>query len=404
MLMQESMRWFGPGDPVSLSAIRQSGATGVVTSLHQIPYGEIWTVDEIRKRQKMIADAGLVWNVVESLPIHEDIKTRTGDYKKYLENYRISLRNLGECGLKVITYNFMPVLDWIRTDLAYYLPDGSRTTFYDRAVFSAFDLCIMKRHGAEADYTPEQIAAATAYFESLSAEQKKALEQDIVDNFPGCKGTTLDDVKRMLSRYDGIGRKELQEHLKLFLDDVCPVAEEFHGCMVIHPDDPPFPVMGLPRIFSSQEDIDALLAMNDSPANGVCFCAGSFSCRLDNDLVSLFKSCADRVGFVHLRSTEHTPEGNFYEANHLEGVVDMYALVKAVTDEQIRRIDAGREDWSLPMRPDHGHVMLDDLPKPVVTTPGYSAIGRLRGLAELRGLEFGIMHAFYPQYLKYCGR
>lgn len=399
MLMQESLRWFGPEDPVPLSAIRQAGATGVVSSLHHIPYGEIWTVEEIAKRQKIIEDAGLTWNVVESLPIHEDIKTRTGNYLRYLENYKISLRNLGKCGIKTITYNFMPVLDWVRTDLSYELPDGSRSLYYDHAVFAAFDLCILKRKDAEKEYTEEKIREAVSYFESLTSREKKDLEQGIVDNFPGCKGTCLDDVKRMLSRYDNIDRAKLQEHLKLFLNEICPVAEEFGGRMVIHPDDPPFPVLGLPRIFSTQEDIYNLIAMEKSPANGICFCTGSFSGRLDNNLLSMFRSCADRVGFVHLRSTEHLPNGDFYEANHLEGVVNMYEMIQAVLEEQIRRIEAGREDWRLPMRPDHGHVMLDDLAKPVLSTPGYSAIGRLRALAELRGVEYGLLHAKYPAYL-----
>ena len=402
MLMEESFRWFGPNDPVSLQTIRQTGATGVVTSLHQIPYGEVWTVKDIMERKEMIERAGLTWSAVESLPVHENIKTRTGNYEELYENYRVSLRNLGRCGLRVITYNFMPVLDWIRTDLNYELEDGSRTLFFNRTKFAAFDICILGRKDAEADYAPEIAERAKRYFAGLSREEAKQFELDIVDNFPGFKGVTLDDVKAMLSRYADIGRAELKANHKAFLNAVCPAAEEAGCQLVIHPDDPPFPLLGLPRIFSTAQDITELLAMDASPANGICFCTGSFSGRAENDLVPMFRSCADRVGFVHLRSTEHTPEGNFYEANHLEGVVDMYNMVKAVVEEQIRRIESGRKDWRIVMRPDHGHVIANDLNATSPITPGYSALGRMRGLAELRGLEFGILKALYPQYLKYC--
>ncbi len=402
MLMQECFRWYGPNDPVTLPHIRQTGATGVVTSLHQIPYGEVWTVEDIMERKQMIEAAGLEWSVVESLPIHEDIKTRTGRYQEYLENYCISLRNLGACGVKVITYNFMPVLDWIRTDLRYKLPDGSEALFFQRKVFVAFDCFILKRPNATQEWEAAIVAEAKEYFDSLDEAGRQQLEENIVNNFPGFKGMTLQAVKDMLAKYEHIGRPELEEHLKLFLQTVCPVAEEVGCRMVIHPDDPPYPILGLPRIFSTAEDITKLLAMCDSPANGVDFCAGSFSGRPDNDLVAMFKACAHRVNFIHLRSTQHDAEGNFYEANHLGGGVPMYELVKAVEEEQIRRINEGREDWRIPMRPDHGHVILDDLAKPPCPNPGYSALGRMKGLAELRGLEYGIMHALYPEYLKYC--
>ncbi len=402
MFMEETFRWYGPNDPVSLQDIRQTGATGVVTSLHQIPYGELWTVEAIRERQKMVEAAGLTWSVVESLPVHEDIKTRSGRYLEYLETYKESLRNLGRCGIQVITYNFMPVLDWIRTDLRYKLADGSEALFFERKVFAAFDLYILARPGAEKDYTPELLAKAKAYWDNLPSEGRKQLEETIVNNFPGFKGMTLADVRRMLAKYSDIDRDKLKEHLRLFLAEVCPVAEEAGCRMVIHPDDPPFPVLGLPRIFSTAEDIKGLLAMVDSPANGICFCTGSFSGRQDNNLVEMFKSCAGRVGFLHLRSTQHDAEGNFYEANHLQGCVDMYGMVKAIAEEQIRRLEAGRADWRLPFRPDHGHTMLDDLRKPPVPNPGYSAIGRLRGLAEVRGVEYGVMHALHPEYLDRC--
>jgi mannonate dehydratase len=399
MFMEETFRWYGPEDQVSLKYILQAGATGVVTSLHHIPYGEVWTVEEIMKRKKMIEAAGLRWSVVESLPVHEDIKTRTGNYKQYIENYKRSLYNLGACGVQIVTYNFMPVLDWVRTDLRYRMSDGSEALFFDRRTFIAFDLFILKRHGAEKGCPPEAVEKAREYYESLTETQRKELELNIIDNFPGFKGVTLDHIREMLAKYDDIDRAKLKEHLKLFLSEVVPVAEEAGCRMVIHPDDPPFPVLGLPRIFSHLEDIRELLAMVDSPSNGICFCAGSFSGRLDNDIVAMFKECAHRVGFIHLRSTQHDEEGNFYEAKHLEGCVDMYGLVKAIVEEQIVRKGANRADWKIPYRPDHGHTMLDDLEKPACPNPGYSAIGRLRGMAEIRGLEFGILNAFFPHCL-----
>lgn len=403
MLMQESMRWFGPNDPVHLSDLRQAGCSGVVTSLHQIPYGEIWSVGEIMKRKTMIEDAGMVWCAVESLPVHEDIKTGDCNYRQYIDNYIISLRNLASCGIKLITYNFMPVLDWVRTNLNYTLPDGSKSLFFEHLLFAAFDLFVLKRADAERDYSAETIQKAKIYFDSLSSMQKTVLEQSIVDTLPGCKGQTLNDVKSKLARYHNIDRAALKEHLKLFLNEVCPEADELGCRLVIHPDDPPFSVLGLPRIFSTEEDIRDLIAMEPSPSNGICFCTGSFSGREDNDLLKMFNLCKDRVGFVHLRSTEHPGGGDFYEANHLQGAVNMYEMICAIEEEQIRRIELGRADWRLPMRPDHGHVMLDDLKKPeTAVTPGYSAVGRLRALAELRGVEYGVMHALYPKYLKYC--
>lgn len=400
MFMEETFRWYGPEDPVKLSYILQSGATGVVSSLHHIPYGEVWPVDEIMKRKQMIEDAGLTWSVVESLPVHEDIKSRSGRYLEYIENYKISLRNLAECGIHIITYNFMPVLDWVRTDLRYRLKDGAEALFFDRRTFIAFDIFILKRHGAERSCPPEAVEKARKYYESLTDAQRKELETNIIDNFPGFKGVTIEHIRKMLAKYDNIDRAQLKEHLRLFLSEVVPVAEQCGSRMVIHPDDPPFPVLGLPRIFSHKEDIKDLLEMVDSPANGICFCSGSFSGRLDNDIVEMFKQCAHRVGFLHLRSTEHDSEGNFFESKHLEGCVDMYGLVKAVIEEQIKRRGANRSDWRLPYRPDHGHTMMDDLEKPLCPNPGYSAIGRLRGMAEIRGLEFGILNAFFPQCLR----
>ena len=389
--MEETFRWYGKNDPVPLQFVRQTGATGVVSSLHHIPYGEVWSVEEIRKHQKLIADAGLTWSVVESLPVHEDIKTGSGRCEEYITNYKQSLRNLGECGIKVITYNFMPVLDWIRTDLRYKLPDGSEALYFNQAQFAAFEVFILKREGAEKDYTSEKLAEAKAFYESMTPQEVDSFTKGLIDNFPGFKGVTLENVRAMLKKYSTLTRKDLENNLKHFLSEVCPVAEEAGCIMVIHPDDPPYPILGLPRIFSTIDDIDNLLSMVDSPANGICFCSGSFSGRPDNDIVKMFKRCAHRVGFVHLRSTEHDGNGNFYEANHLEGIVDMYGLVNAIIDEQLRRQREGRADWRLPFRPDHGHTMLDDLSKPPCPNPGYTAIGRLKGLAEIRGLEFAIL-------------
>lgn len=395
MLMEQTMRWFGPADPVSLMDIRQAGATGVISSLHEIPYGEIWPIEEIIQRKRIIEDAGLVWSVVESVPVHEAIKTRTGRFMEYIGNYKKTIQNLARHDIHRIVYNFMPVLDWIRTDLWYRLPDGAHTIRFDAAQFAAFELYILGRAGAREDYTPDQLACAESFFRSLDDKGRHDFEMTIVDNFPGCKKgeTTLHDIREMLARYEGVDRDRLKEHLRLFLDEVLPVAEECGSVLMIHPDDPPFHVLGLPRILSTQEDIDDLLAMNPSPANGVCFCAGSFSARAENDLVAMFKRCAHRVWFAHLRSTQQEPDGSFYEAAHLEGSVDMYRLMKALVEEQLRRKAAGDPRWRISVRPDHGFTMLDDILKRINPNPGYSCIGRLKGLAELRGLELGIARA-----------
>lgn len=402
MFMEPTFRWYGPKDPVPLSHIRQAGATGVVTSLHEIPYGEVWPVEAIAERCRIVEAAGLTWSVIESLPVHEDIKLGAPTTEKLLENYKQSIRNLGAVpnAPRVITYNFMSVLDWVRTDLHYELPDGARTLYFDQTQFAAFEMFILKRAGAEKDYTEAQCRKAEAYFKSLSAEEVNNLTRSIIDNFPGFKGVTIEDVRRMLVCYDGVSRAQLEENLRRFLAAVTPVCEEFGCRMVIHPDDPPRSILGLPRIFSNQADVARLLKSVDSPANGVCFCSGSFSAGKDNDVVTMFKACADRVGFLHLRSTQHEGDGNFFEAGHLEGRVDMYELVKAVCAEQIRRRNAGRKDWRIPVRPDHGHDIMDDLAKPACANPGYHALGRMRGLAELRGLELGVMRSLYPEELK----
>ena len=396
MFMEPTFRWYGPEDPVPLNFIRQTGATGIVTSLHYIPYGLLWTPEAIIERKKMIEDAGMTWSVVESLPVHEDIKTASGSYKRYLDLYKQSLRNLGKLGIKTITYNFMPVLDWIRTDLHHELADGSQVLYFDQVKFAVFELLILGRKGAEKDYSAETIAKAEKMYFEMNDHQRFSLTRSIIDNFPGFKGVTLEDIRNMLAKYQNFTSDRLRENLAMFLTEVIPAAEEWGCQMVIHPDDPPRSILGLPRIFSNLDDIKSLLSISDSPANGICFCAGSFSAREDNDVVEMFKACADRVGFLHLRSTQ-VQNGDFFEAPHLEGRVDMYELVKAICEEQLRRQKEGRSDWRIPFRPDHGADIMDDLLKPANPNPGYGGIGRMRGLAALRGLELGIMRSLHPE-------
>lgn len=381
------MRWYGPKDPVSLMDIRQAGATGIVSALHHIANGEVWSRDEIRKRKDLIEAAGLVWSVVESVPVHENIKTRSGDYRRFIENYKQTLANLAVEGIFTVCYNFMPILDWTRTELAWTLPNGAKALRFEKKEVVAFDLFILKRKGADLDYSDEEITRAKDFFENASPADLKRVQDNILKGLPGSEeGYTMEQFQNALDTYKGIGHSELENHLKLFLDEILPIAEKNGVRMAIHPDDPPFDIFGLPRVMSTANDMKRLIRDNPSPHNGFTFCTGSYGVRADNDLPAMVKEFGDHIHFIHLRATRRDAEGNFYEDDHLTGDVPMEAVIAEILKVQKHR------KISLPMRPDHGHQMLDDIAKPIVN-PGYTAIGRLKGLAEIRGVESGLIWA-----------
>ncbi len=390
-MLEQTWRWFGPADSVSLSDVRQAGATGIVTALHQIKNGDVWSLADINSRKMQLSQAGLSWSVVESIPVHEAIKTRTDNYRQYIENYKESIVNLAQAGIDTVCYNFMPVLDWTRTDLDAPMPDGSTGLRFDATEFAAFELFILQRPGAQYGYTDAQKQRARARLDAMTDAQVKRLTRTIIAGLPGSEESyTLEQFRDALATYADIGDRELRQNLYAFLREIVPVAESAGVRLAIHPDDPPYPILGLPRVVSTEADARALLAAADSSANGLCFCTGSYGVRSDNDLVGMIDRLGPHIQFVHLRSTQRDPDGSFYEANHLEGNVPMVGVVRALLTEQKRRLDAGQSDARMPFRPDHGHRMLDDLQSGKKINPGYTAIGRLRGLAELRGLMAGL--------------
>ncbi len=378
----QTWRWYGPVDPVSLQDVKQAGATGIVTALHHVPHGEVWPLADIQERKAIIEAAGLTWAVVESVPVHEAIKTRRADAAQYIENYKTSLQNLAACGIKTVCYNFMPVLDWTRTQLDLTLEDGSKALYFNWTDLAVFDLYLFKREGAVNDYPANIVAKAKLRFETMTPAELDELRINVLMGIPNEKEIEMEALRASIDTYKTIGAAGLKENLAWFLTEIAETCTSNGIKMTIHPDDPPYPILGLPRIASNKEDLLSIINKVDQPFNGICYCTGSLGAGMKNDLVDIFEAVKDRVYFLHLRNVTKDEEGNFYEADHLGGDVNMYEVMKAITAENAKR------DTPMPFRPDHGHQMLDDLNK--VTNPGYSAIGRLRGLAELRGLELGI--------------
>jgi mannonate dehydratase len=398
MGMIQTWRWYGPNDPVSLTDIRQAGATGIVTALHEIPIGDVWPVEELEKRKRMIEwdfstnppkRRGLNWSVVESIPVHEDIKLGKPTRDKWIENYKQSLKNVGWVGINTVCYNFMPVVDWTRTNLEYELEDGAKALAFDMVEFIVFDVFMLKRNNAENVYSEDLLEKAKEKFESMSDEERYVLQKNIISGLPGAQeGYSIDEFSIKLREYEDISTERYRENLLYFLKEIIPIAEESGVRMAIHPDDPPIPLFGLPRIVSSEEDLAYLLNSYDSHFNGFTLCTGSLGVRPENDLVGIVERYGSKLNFAHLRSTQRDAHGSFHEAGHLRGDVDMYNVILSILKEQKKRHSAHRQDEQIPMRADHGHTILDDLKKK--TNPGYSAIGLLRGMAELRGLEMGI--------------
>jgi len=386
--MEHTWRWFGPADPITLDEIRQAGATGIVTALHEIPNGDVWPVEAIAERKRLIESAGLTWSVVESVPIHESIKRGLPEAKNYIDNYRQTLVNLGQCGIDVVCYNFMPILDWTRTDLAWPLPNGGTALRFDQTAFAAFDLYLLEREDAPADYSESEQTAARAYLETLDDAARQRLIDTIIAGLPGTEEHyTLEDFRRVLGHYRDIDATALRENLSAFLRAIVPTAEEAGVRLAIHPDDPPRELLGLPRVISTAEDAQYVLDSAPSPANGLTFCTGSYGVREDNDLVAMAARFAPHIHFVHLRATQRESNpASFHEADHLDGDVDMVGVIGALVQEQRQRQREGGD--RMPMRPDHGHHLLDDLTRD--SRPGYPLIGRLKGLAELRGVELAV--------------